>query len=602
MASHTKRVRLGDPDYEETLLKWFNEADSDCENSDNSDLDDNYEHSDHETDSEQEGEEDYNECDNVSESGEKNDRDEELDRIESESENNQGKKTYIYGKNRFKWSSVHPVRNIRTPSHNIVRIPAAVPLPQNSCDYIFGRLFSESMVDRILECSNKKIYSIRANYKRDNRSELADIDAVEFKSFLGLLLYSSIFKSNHEDVDSLFATDGTGRDLFRCVMSKKRFLTILSVLRFDDSLTRDERKKNNPCAAISELFDTFISNCKTLYSVGTTCCVDEMLVSFRGRCKFKMYMPMKPCKYGIKIMCITDAKSTYLFNAYIYGGKNTDGVGLHENEKKLAIPTQSVLRLCQPVYNTNRNITADNWFSSIELVHKLKEKGLTYVGTLKKNKKEVPGSFLPNKKRTLEETLYGFTREVTMISHVPKKNKAVLLVSSMHHSESIDNDTGKPEIISFYNATKGGVDALDEKCSKYSSSRRTRRWPMVIFFRILDIASSNAYVVYSSANPDNKISRFTFIKNLANDLVTPQLTRRLANPKIPREIRMNISRVLQLPVPVDETVEEKLPTRKTCLICPPKLKKRTSYVCKECKKPTCLDCLKKVCVNCYNRS
>ena len=37
-----------------------------------------------------------------------------------------------------------------------------------------------------------------------------------------------------------------------------------------------------------------------------------------------------------------------------------------------------------------------------------------------------------------------------------------------------------------YNATKGGVDNLDKLVSAYSCKRRTLRWPLVIFFDILD--------------------------------------------------------------------------------------------------------------------
>lgn len=48
--------------------------------------------------------------------------------------------------------------------------------------------------------------------------------------------------------------------------------------------------------------------------------------------------------------------------------------------------------------------------------------------------------------------------------------------STMHHSNTIGK-TNKPEIIEFYNETKSGVDALDQKCV----TRRTRRWPMAIF-------------------------------------------------------------------------------------------------------------------------
>lgn len=126
-------------------------------------------------------------------------------------------------------------------------------------------------------------------------------------------------------------------------------------------------------------------------------------------------MPKKPKKYGIKVMCLADAKTSYLCNAYIYTGKGSDGVGLTEAEKNLSIPTQSVVRLCKVIEGTNRNVTADNWFSSVEGVDELcKRKLNTYVGTLIKNKLCIPVEFLPNNDRPVISTLYGFRDELTL--------------------------------------------------------------------------------------------------------------------------------------------------------------------------------------------
>lgn len=101
-----------------------------------------------------------------------------------------------------------------------------------------------------------------------------------------------------------------------------------------------------------------------------------MLVAFRGRCKFKVYMPKKPARYGIKIMCLTDARNNYLYNAYIYSGKGSDSISLDSSEKKLKIPTQAVIGLSKGVEKSNRNITADNWFSSVQVVQELQKRGL----------------------------------------------------------------------------------------------------------------------------------------------------------------------------------------------------------------------------------
>ncbi|GBP44058.1 hypothetical protein EVAR_85212_1 [Eumeta japonica] len=216
----------------------------------------------------------------------------------------------------------------------------------------------------------------------------------------------------------------------------------------------------------------------------------------------------------------------------------------------MAVPTQSVLRLSKVVENSNRNITADNWFSSIPLVDILLKRGLTYLGTLKKNKAEIPPCFLPNKNRALESSLYGFTKDFTLLSYVAKKNKAVFLISSSHHNQETDTNTGKLVMIVDYNHTKCGVDEVDKKCSIYSCSRKTHRWPMAIFQRMLDMAGTNSFVLYQmSADSDDKMRRGSFILNMAGELVLDHVKIRVHNERLPRELRMTISRVLGKDLP-----------------------------------------------------
>ncbi|PSN42490.1 hypothetical protein C0J52_09790 [Blattella germanica] len=48
-----------------------------------------------------------------------------------------------------------------------------------------------------------------------------------------------------------------------------------------------------------------------------------------------------------------------------------------------------------------------------------------------------------------------------------------------------------------------------------------------------------------------KARQIGYIRNLAKELVIPHLNRRLRNTRLPRELRLNISRILQIPVPYD---------------------------------------------------
>lgn len=311
-AGPSKRIRYGDSNYEEQAFKWFDEFMSGSDK----DSESEYEVSDHNSESEQE-------CD-------QNDIEEMETMYSDETESEDAEQTavpggskHFYGKNRYKWSSESFVSRSRTQKHNIItRVPtlrgnAALLGDKAYPMAVWNLLISDEMLDNILHWTNEKIERHRQKFTDTSRAEHQHLDAVELKAFISLLFYTAIFISNHEHIDRIFATDGSGRDIFCCVLSKQRFAFLLSCLRFDNPLERQERRKENPTSPISEVFEKYVSNSQAIYSLGTNCCIDEMLVSFRGRSKYKMYMPNKPCKYGIKIVCMTDSRTHYFFNGYI---------------------------------------------------------------------------------------------------------------------------------------------------------------------------------------------------------------------------------------------------------------------------------------------
>ena len=94
-------------------------------------------------------------------------------------------------------------------------------------------------------------------------------------------------------------------------------------------------------------------------------------------------------------------------------------------------------------------------------------------------------------------TLFGYRQDATLCSYVPKKNKAVILLSTMHKTGEVsDRDDKKPLIVLDYNSTKGAVDTLDMCVHTYTCARQTRRWPVRLFYNVLDIAAWNSYVCW----------------------------------------------------------------------------------------------------------
>lgn len=214
-----------------------------------------------------------------------------------------------------------------------------------------------------------------------------------------------------------------------------------------------------------------------------------------------------------------------------------------ENPDRLLSPTATVLSLVQPVENSKRNITADNYFTSIELVDKLQERQLTYVGTIRQNKRDLPEQFKPNRHRPIHSSTFGFTRNQTLVSYVPKKNRSVTLLSTLHHDQKInETNENKPEIIEYYNLTKGGDDALNQKCATFTVGRRSRRWPQVIWFAVLNIAGVNAHVILNSVDLHNRIDRQPFLKTFGFELIRPNLVRRSQINTLPRELSLSIKK------------------------------------------------------------
>ncbi|XP_055356458.1 uncharacterized protein LOC129601623 [Paramacrobiotus metropolitanus] len=147
-------------------------------------------------------------------------------------------------------------------------------------------------------------------------------------------------------------------------------------------------------------------------------------------------------------------------------------------------------------------------------------------GSAKRNKREIPPQFLPHREREQYSSRLGFTKDLTLVSYVPKKGKAVMLLSSFHHSDATaETAEQKPEIILTYNATKAGVDTVDQLVQYYTVKRITRRWPMSAYYNIIDISAINAFVVYSEMPQFAKSPRREFLKTLAYSLVREKAQR-----------------------------------------------------------------------------
>ncbi|XP_053274074.1 piggyBac transposable element-derived protein 3-like, partial [Pleuronectes platessa] len=354
------------------------------------------------------------------------------------------------------------------------------------------------------------------------------MDATDLRAYVGLLILAGVYRSRGEAAASLWDAE-SGRAIFRATMPLKVFHTYSRLLRFDDRETRRERRASDKLAAVREVWDAWAARLPLLYNPGPEVTVDKQLVPFRGRCPFRQYMPSKPAKYGIKSWVACEAVSSYAWKMQVYTGKPSGGLP----ERNLGL--RVVLDVTEGL--SGRNITCDNYFTSYELARRLLERNVTVVGTVRKNKPELPLRLLSVKGRAAFSSVFAFTPAATLVSYVPrKKNRNVVLLSTRHSEADVsDRADGKPVVVLDYNRNKGGVDNLDKVIGTYSCRRKTARWPLVVFHNILDVSSYNAFVIWREVNPDwmsgKRNKRRVFLEQLGKALVAPYIARRERVPR-----------------------------------------------------------------------
>lgn len=135
---------------------------------------------------------------------------------------------------------------------------------------------------------------------------------------------------------------------------------------------------------------------------------------------------------------------------------------------------------------------------------------------------------------------------MVLVSHVPKAGNNVVLVSTMHNDDNVDAETQKPDIYLCYNDTIGGVDVVDCLCASYNCARATRRWPMVVFYAMLNVSTINSQVIHTANDQNSKVQRRHFIENLAMKVIEPHIRERQRQLNLPRLLRQRLSEILKI--------------------------------------------------------
>lgn len=386
-------------------------------------------------------------------SGEKTDNSVELEQLESssheetsdaesEGEMEEAASEWTAKNGKIVWSPTH--------TETLRYFPAATNVTPGPTHYAaarirdpassFALLFTDEIVQHTVAMTNLHGRRPVAGWR--------DMDCDELHAYVGLLILAGVYRSRHESSRSLWS-DKCGRDIFRATMSHKRFHQIVGALRFDDKLSRLRQDK---LAAFRKVWDLWTHRLELLFNPGRDICVDEQLVPFRGRCKFKQYIPTKPARYGLKIWAVCDVETSYAWRLQVC--KAGDRAEVNQGMRVALELTEGL---------QGNVVTCDNFFTSFALAEELLKRKVALIGTIRKNEPELPPRLLQTRGRAVLSSAFAFTLTHTLVSYVPRRGKNVLLMSTKHRTPDVSGEgKRKPVTIQDYNRCKGGVDNLDK--------------------------------------------------------------------------------------------------------------------------------------------
>lgn len=180
---------------------------------------------------------------------------------------------------------------------------------------LFLKLFPKSLFIWISECTNERLNILAEKTGK----QITPTDPGEIMIVIGCLMIMSYNHVPH--IYMYWSKNKTVRnETIATAISRDRFMLIHSKLYFNHP--------KKPSDAGKTYYMTEVVNC-LLYtfnhfrSESTYQSIDEFMVKFKGRTSMKQYMPDKPVKRGVKGFCRADACTGYVYDFYIYQGKET---------------------------------------------------------------------------------------------------------------------------------------------------------------------------------------------------------------------------------------------------------------------------------------
>uniref|UniRef100_A0A087XB13 PiggyBac transposable element-derived protein domain-containing protein n=1 Tax=Poecilia formosa TaxID=48698 RepID=A0A087XB13_POEFO len=403
------------------------------------------------------------------------------------------------------------------------------------CQY-FKDFVTADMLQEIAEETN--LYSVQKNGKSVNTN------AQEIEQLLGMYMHMGLVQM--PNVRAYWEME-TRYPPVCDVMSRGRFLDLLTVIHFQNNLDVSEDAKQDKVWKLRPWLEKLRQR---FLSIPPEEChaVDEIMVPFKGKSHLRCYMPGKPHKWGFK-MWGRGGQSGYLYDFDVCQG----GGNLGQEKSDVGATGDVVLKMTSTLpAGKNHKVFADNFFTH------LKQRGIYYIGTVRMNR--VKNCQLMDEKELKKKGRGSLDFRVNQENDIIVRwyeNKAVNLLSSFVGVEPLGSVkrwdrkakthimVPRPTIVDTYNRFMGGIDLLDMLSALYKFSFRSQRWYIYIWWHTITVAVINAWIRYrrdlEKLHPRQKhlpLRRFqASVATLSSPEATPTPPRRRKTTELPPDVR-----------------------------------------------------------------
>lgn len=462
----------------------------------------------------------------------------------------------------------------------------------------YSLFVTEDLLETMVIETNRNAQQVIAKLgKPKSKSRLSlwkPVTLSEMRKFLGIVLYMGLVR--YPNIEAYWSTHPIYKNnLIPKIMPRNRFQSLLRFWHFSNN--QDLTAENSRLYKIEPLVTHFNLRYKQVMRPGKVIAIDESMVPFRGRLKFRQYIPGKRHKYGIKLFKMCDQKG-YTYSFSVYQGKGAD--------QEVSLPTSTVMDLCKDFLDEGRVAVNDNFYTSIPLAKQLLSRKTHSVGTLRKNRKYLPKEVVSAKLKKGE--IIGRENEDGIVVSKWKDKRDVLMLSTYHNLDVVN--TGKlnrkretiqkPLCIIDYNAGKAGIDLSDQLAAYSSPVRKSVRWYHKVAIELLMGTSVvNALVVYKMVHPTSKMSVTKFRETLVESLL--EIT---GEDEVPQKDKKR-KKIQHEMKETEEKCKRNRKIRKRCIYCYKKISAEQSWklAANSAKRVTtyCDTCPEKpfICIQCF---